>query len=101
MCAKELYKIRGSISALCLIYLVCISLIAVDLGLAAPPQADRITKEELLPLLGSPEVTVIDLRFGRDWYDSAIKIKCAVREDPMKPGQWMDKYSKEKTLVLY
>ena len=92
---------RRDTRALRLTYLVCIVLIAVDLGLAAPPQADRITKEELLPLLGSPEVTVIDLRFGRDWHDSAVKIKCAVREDPMKPGQWMDNYSKEKTLVFY
>jgi hypothetical protein len=30
-----------------------------------------------------------------------MKIKGAVREDPMKPGQWMDKYSKETMLVLY
>ena len=80
---------------------VWVSLMAADLALAAPPEADKITKEELLPLLGKPDVTIIDLRFGREWYGSDIKIKCAVREDPLKPGQWMDKYPKEKMLVLY
>ena len=89
---------QGVIFWICLVW---ISLIAGDLALAAPPEADKITKEELLPLLGKPDVTTIDLRFGRDWYDSNIKIKCAVREDPMKPGQWMDKYPKDKMLVLY
>ncbi len=87
--------------ALLLTCFVWVSLIAVDLALAAPPEADKITKEELLPLLGNPDVTIIDLRFGREWYGSDIKIKCATREDPMKPGQWMDKYPKEKMLVLY
>ncbi len=60
-----------------------------------------MSKEALKPLLGSPDVTIIDLRFGRDWYDSDIKIKGAVREDPMKPGQWIDKHPKDKTLVFY
>jgi hypothetical protein len=81
--------------------LVWISLIANGLALAAAPEADKITKEELLPLLGKPDVTVIDLRFGRDWYDSNLKIKCAVREDPMKPGQWMGNYPKDKMLIFY
>ena len=73
----------GTLLRICLVW---ISLIAGDLALAAPPEADKITKEELLPLLGKPDVTIIDLRFGREWYDSNLKIKCTVREDPMKPG---------------
>jgi rhodanese-related sulfurtransferase len=80
---------------------VWVSLISADLALAAPPEADKITKEELLPLLGDPDVTIIDLRLPREWDTSDIKVKCAVREDPMKPGQWLDKYPKEKMLVLY
>ena len=83
------------------ICLVWISLVTAGPALAAPPQAEKITKEELLPLLGKPDVTIIDLRFGRDWYDSNLKIKCAVREDPMKPGLWMDKYPKDKMLIFY
>ena len=89
---------KGAILRICLVW---ISLLAGDFVLAAPPQADKMTKEELLPLLGKPDVTIIDLRFGRDWYDSDIKIKGATREDPMKPGQWIDKYPKEKMLVFY
>ena len=81
--------------------LIWISLIAADLALAAPPEADKMTKEELLPLLGNPDVTVIDLRLPREWDASNIKVKCAVREDPMKPGQWLHTYPKEKMLVLY
>ncbi len=78
-----------------------IVLIAGHFALAAPPQADRITKEELLPLLGNKDITIIDLRFGREWSDSNVKIRGAIREDPMKPGQWMDRYPKEKMLVFY
>jgi hypothetical protein len=83
------------------ICLIWISLIAAGLALAAPPEAEKITKEEVLPLLGKPDVTIIDLRFGRDWYDATRKIKGAIHEDPMKPGQWIDKYAKDKFLVFY
>ncbi len=81
--------------------LVVISIIVAGPVYAAPPAAEPISKEQLLPLVGKPDVTVIDLRFGRDWYDSNSKIKGAIREDPMKPGQWMDKYPKDRMLVLY
>ena len=87
--------------ALFLICFVWVSLMAGDFALAAPPEADKITKEELLPILDKPDVTIIDLRLPREWDASNIKVKCAVREDPMKPGQWLDKYPKEKMLVLY
>ncbi|MCG6536669.1 MAG: hypothetical protein L7F78_18670 [Syntrophales bacterium LBB04] len=97
---KVISRMRASVS-LFRICTICISFAVAGAALAAPPQADKLTKEELLPLLCSPRVTLIDLRFGRDWYDSNVKMKCAVREDPMKPGQWMDKYPKDKMLVLY
>jgi rhodanese-related sulfurtransferase len=80
---------------------VWVSLIAAGLALAAMPEADKITKEELIALLGNPDVTIIDLRLPGEWDVSKIKVKCAVREDPMKPGQWLDKYPKDKKLVLY
>jgi len=41
-----------------------------------------ITKEQLKGLLDSPDLTLIDMRFGRDWTDATLKIKGAVREDP-------------------
>ena len=55
-----MYTTRGKCATF-RIFLIWISLIVADLALAAPPQADKITREELLPLLGKPDVTIIDL----------------------------------------
>jgi hypothetical protein len=60
-----------------------------------------ITRDELKLMLGGPDTTLIDMRFGRDWTDATLKIKGAIREDPMKPGMWIDKYPKEKMMVFY
>jgi hypothetical protein len=60
-----------------------------------------ITRDELKAMQSGPDMTLIDMRFGRDWTDATLKIKGAVREDPMKPGQWIDKYPKENLLVFY
>ncbi|HVN24824.1 MAG TPA: hypothetical protein VMT71_12695 [Syntrophorhabdales bacterium] len=85
-----------------LIGLACLWLIAGKAMLAAAlPEPDKITKEELLPLLGKQDLTLIDLRLPQEWNASSTKLKSAVREDPMKPGQWLDKYPKDKMLVLY
>jgi hypothetical protein len=61
----------------------------------------RMTKEELKPLLGNPDVAVIDVRLGGDWAESDLKIKGAVRENPRDIDSWADKYSKNQTLVFY
>jgi hypothetical protein len=61
----------------------------------------RMTKEELKALLGNPNLTIIDVRLGRDWTDSDSMIKGAVREDPQAVQSWASKYSKDQTLVLY
>jgi rhodanese-related sulfurtransferase len=62
----------------------------------------RISKEELKSMLGNPEVIIIDVRLKRDWDKSKIKIQGAMREDPNKDTKsWAEKYSKEKTIVLY
>jgi hypothetical protein len=87
--------------ALLWICLVWLFLVPAGVALSAPLQADPITKEELKPLLGRPDVVVIDMRFGHDWNDATLKIKGAVREDPMKPGQWLDKYPKDKMIIFY
>lgn len=72
-------------------------------GKAAYGQQDvpRMTKEDLQPLLGNPDVIVIDVRAKTDWEKDALMIKGAVREDPMKAESWMEKYPKDKTLVFY
>jgi len=59
----------------------------------------RMTKEELKPLLGSPEVVVLDVRLGGE--NAPTKIAGAVYENPEKVADWSIKYPKEKRVVLY
>jgi rhodanese-related sulfurtransferase len=61
----------------------------------------RITKEELKAMMDKPDVVIIDVRYGKDWTKSDIKIKGAVRENPTDVKSWVDKYEKDTTLVLY
>ena len=61
----------------------------------------RMTKEELKGMLGKPELIIIDVRANADWAGSKLKIKGAVREHPRKVASWMDRYSKDKTIVFY
>lgn len=62
----------------------------------------RMDKEELKSMLGNPEVIIIDLRLAHDWGTSKVKIQGAVREDPDgNVKSWAEKYSKDKTFVLY
>ena len=61
-----------------------------------------MTREELRTLLGSPNVTVVDVRIESEWKKSELKIQGAVREDPEKHVRtWASKYSKDNTLVFY
>ncbi len=65
-------------------------------------EAPRISKEQLLSMMGNPEVVILDVRESGSYKDSRFKIKGAIREDPEKDVQgWFDKYPKDKTLVFY
>jgi rhodanese-related sulfurtransferase len=89
---------RGIILALTFSFLLLGGLTAITLAKDVP----RITKEELKSMLGQTEVIIIDVRTGGDWKKSKEKIQGAVREDPGKDVKsWADKYSKDKTLILY
>ena len=61
----------------------------------------RMTKEELKTVLGNPSLMIIDVRYGKDWTDSDLKIRGAIREEPDNVRSWVSKYSKEKTLIFY
>ena len=63
--------------------------------------APRITKDGLKAMLGNPNLLIIDVRYGKDWTDSDLKIRGAVREDPEAFDSWANKYPKDKTLVFY
>jgi len=60
-----------------------------------------MTKDQLKAMLGNPDLTIIDVRYGLDWTDSDMKVKGAVREDPTKVTSWAPKYPKDKLIVLY
>lgn len=60
-----------------------------------------ITKEELALLLDKPDVSIIDVRLGRDLRRSDQKIKGAVMEDPYEIETWAKKYPKDNTIVIY
>jgi hypothetical protein len=88
-------RIGGVSTFLCLIG---IGLAAARAGAADVP---RMTKEELLALLGRPDMVVVDVRTERQWGGSKYKIRGAVWEDPYTAASWAARYSKEKTVVLY
>jgi rhodanese-related sulfurtransferase len=71
-------------------------------GADASAQVDRMSKEELKAMLGKPDVIIIDVRQPVDLAKSTMMIKGAVREDPKQEVKsWVDKYPKDKTIVLY
>ena len=70
--------------------------------LAWGAEVPRMTKEELKPLLGNPDVIVLDVRVGASWSASKYRIPGAVREDPRAEIKaWAEKYPKDKKIVLY
>jgi hypothetical protein len=72
------------------------------LAMGKAPEAPRITKEQLLAMMGNPDVVILDVREPGSWKDSRWKIKGAVREDPIKGAKtWAEKYPQNRTLVLY
>ena len=63
--------------------------------------APRMTKEKLKGMLGNADLLIIDVRYGKDWTESDLKIRGAIREDPQAFDSWASKYPKDRTLVFY
>ena len=61
----------------------------------------RMKKDELKAMLGNPDLVILDVRAQSDWKGDDSKIKGAIREDPESVKSWAEKYSKDKTFVLY
>ena len=80
---------------------LCLTVVGISALAALAQEAPRITKEELKEMLGNPDVIIIDLRLGRDWENSELRIEGALKEDPGNLNSWLSKFPKEKTLVLY
>ena len=84
---------------LCLAFIMCFICGFAQAGFCE--EAQRITKEQLKGMLGSPDLVIIDVRSAHDWEEGKRKIKGAIREDVFKIGSWIGKYPKDKTIVLY
>lgn len=60
-----------------------------------------MSKEELRDKLGSADITILDVRSGRDWSSSEFKIQGAVRASASDFANWSKRLAKDQTLVLY
>ena len=60
-----------------------------------------MSKEELKSQLNSENVTILDVRSGRDWSSSKFKIQGAIRASGSEIGEWSKNYKKDQTLILY
>jgi len=81
--------------------IVLLVLVALAYGFARADDSHTMTKEQVRSMLGKPDVIIIDVRSNYDWEESKVKIPGAVREEGMKFASWMNKYPKDKTLILY
>ena len=61
----------------------------------------KISVDEVKQLLGQPDTIIMDVRTPRNWWRSGKKIMTAIREDPSKIDQWLQKYTKDQTLIFY
>jgi hypothetical protein len=83
------------VSMVLLVFIVLVS------GVVRADDTRAMTKEQLLPLLGKPDVIIIDVSSVEGWDSRDKKIPGAFREEPMKFESWMNKYPKDKTIILY
>jgi len=70
-------------------------------GISTAASYSMISREELKSRLGNAEVSIIDVRPSIGWLLSFSKIYGAVRENPNDVESWLNKYPKEKPLILY
>ena len=65
------------------------------------PEIPRITKEELRPMLGNPDIIILDCRPVEQWRETKQKLPGAAHVDPYDAESLAHKYSKDKTFILY
>jgi rhodanese-related sulfurtransferase len=81
--------------------IVAVFVFQIMASAAVAAEAVRMDKDDLKALLGAPDVVIIDVRALTSWLLTREKIKGAVRENYRDFDGWVDKYSKDKTIVLY
>ena len=60
-----------------------------------------VGKDHVKQELANPDVIVIDVRTPSSWDSSPWKVQGAKRESPAQVNEWIAKYPKDKTIVLY
>lgn len=88
-----------------LLAILMLILLAIGLFATVCLSADvpKMTKEELKTILGNPGLLILDVRLGRDFMFSDVKIKGAERPSNMAhvtPSQFSTDI-KDKTIVFY
>jgi hypothetical protein len=87
-----------------LLAVMILSLVMVGSGfnaVAAAKEIPRVSIDELKGMLDAKDYVLVDVRAGKDWSSSELKIKGAVREDPKEFDSWAAKYPKDKKIILY
>ena len=82
------------------VVILIVSFLLMGKALAAD-DISLMTKDELKAILDAEDVTILDVRLGKDWKSSEFKIKGAIRTDPKQIDKWSENLRKENRLVLY
>ncbi len=84
-----------------LVLAIVVAVLSLSVAQSDAKEVPRISKEELKGELGNASLVLLDVRAGKDWTASDVKIQGAVREDPKDFEAWASKYPKDKKIVLY
>jgi len=82
-------------------WICTIALLLAALPAAGGTDVMLMETDTLKERLDSGEVVVLDVRTGRDWSGSELKIKGAVRANPRDFDTWSAGLDSAKTIVLY
>ena len=93
-------KLKFAGIALAIAAMLCVGA-EVQVSQAGAPEAPRITIEKFKEIMGKPGVVVLDVRTQKDWDAGTNKIPGAFKENAKKVSEWMSKYGKDKTIVVY
>jgi rhodanese-related sulfurtransferase len=83
-----------------LLFLACL-IVIFTASLAGADGFTLVSKDQLKREITNPDVAVIDVRTPSSWESSQWKVQGARRELPSEANEWMKKYPKDKTIVLY
>lgn len=79
-----------------LISIICFTALPVLAG-----DVKLMSTADLKQILGADDLIILDVRAGRDWSTSELKITGAIRAGGEDFDSWANRYPKEKKIVLY